>query len=186
MYIVNKKLSEYLFTTKLKGLIQDHNFSRNIILNNKSEVQEYGLDSKSNTTAATEKRTILIVDDDPDILNLYKLSLERDGFDVHSFNDPLLALSNYKAGVYDLLLVDIKMPQMNGFELYQKIRRIDDHIKVCFITAFEEYRTQYQELFPNLKEADCFIRKPVKLESLTKTVKSRLDGEWYRLEMNLL
>jgi DNA-binding response OmpR family regulator len=114
------------------------------------------------------------VDDDHDIANLYKLSLEHDGFIVHSFNDPLMALSNYEAGAYDLLLLDIKMPQMNGFELYQKIRLVDDYPKVCFITAFEEYQTEFKELFPDLNEADCFIRKPIELESLTKKVKSRL------------
>jgi CheY-like chemotaxis protein len=151
----------------------------NFILNNKSEAQGFGtyLNSNSSITASTEKRSILVVDDDPDIANLYKLSLEHDGFDVQVFNDPLLALSKYKARAYDLLLVDIKMPQMNGFELYQRIRRVDDHIKVCFISAFEEYYNQYKESFPNLKEADCFIRKPVKLEYLTKTVKSRLQNE---------
>jgi two-component system response regulator ChvI len=114
------------------------------------------------------------VDDDPDIAYLYKLSLESDGFVVHSFNDPLLVLSNYKAGAYDLLLLDIKMPHMNGFELYQKIRLADNHAKVCFIIAFEEYHKEFKELFPGLKEADCFIRKPIELESLTKKVKSLL------------
>jgi DNA-binding response OmpR family regulator len=117
------------------------------------------------------------VDDDRDIANLYKLSLERDGFVVDSFNDPLLALSGYEAGAYDLLILDIKMPQMNGFELYQKIRLADAHTKVYFISAFEEYQTEFKELFPDLKEADCFIRKPIELESLTKKVKSLLQSE---------
>jgi two-component system response regulator ChvI len=117
------------------------------------------------------------VDDDPDIANLYKLSLESDGFIVSSFNDPLSVLSNYKAGAYDLLLFDIRMPHMNGFELYQKIRLADKHAKVCFISAFEEFHTEFKESFPDLKEADCFIRKPIELESLTKKVKSLLHNE---------
>ena len=173
---------------KIKGVVQDHNFFQfyhyvltpnirpNIGLDNHSAFR--GSDSsKSNNrfiTDNTEKQRILVVDDDCDISNLYKLSLEHDGFIVHSFNDPLLALSSYKAGSYDLLPLDISMPQMNGFELYQKIRLADDHTKVCFISAFDEYETEFKELFPDLNEADCFIRKPIELESLTKKVKSRL------------
>ena len=168
----------------LEGIAQDHNFfppslSTNIILNNHSGVRgmDTSISSNNNISPTTEKRRILVVDDYPDIGYLYKLSLERDGFVVDSFNDPLLVLSNYKAGAYDLLLLDIKMPHMNGFELYQKIRPADNHAKVCFISAFEEYHTEFKELFPNLNEAECFIRKPVELEYLTKKVKSRLHRE---------
>jgi two-component SAPR family response regulator len=62
------------------------------------------------------------------------------------------------------------MPQMNGFELYQKIRLVDDYTKVSFISAFEEYETEFKELFPDLNESDCFIRKPIELESLTNRI----------------
>lgn len=134
--------------------------------------------SFADATATTlEEGRILVVDDDPDIANLYKLSLESDGFIVNTFNDPLLLLANYKVGEYDLLLFDIKMPHMDGFELYQKIRLVDDRTKICFISAFEEYDTRFKELFPDLKESDCLIRKPIDSESLTKKVNSRLRGE---------
>lgn len=125
-------------------------------------------------TADSENRRILIVDDDPDIANLYKLSLERDGFVVDAFDDPLLALSNYKVGIYDLLLIDIKMPHMNGFELYRKLSNMGDKPKVCFITAFEEFNKEFKELCPHLKEKGCFLRKPIELHSLAKVVKSEL------------
>jgi two-component SAPR family response regulator len=78
----------------------------------------------------------------------------------------LLALANYKTGVYDLLLVDIKMPGLNGFKLY---------VKICFITAFEEYLDEFKELFPAFDEVDCFIRKPIALKALSEKVKSRLQ-----------
>jgi two-component SAPR family response regulator len=73
------------------------------------------------------------------------------------------------------LLLDIKMPQMNGFELYDKIKHIDDKVKVCFVTAIEEYYDEFKKLFPYLEEKECFIRKPVGVEDLIRKVKSQLN-----------
>jgi CheY-like chemotaxis protein len=95
----------------------------------------------------------------------------------------LLALSDYKAGMYDLLLFDIRMPGMNGFELYRKIKDIEEEEKkvknakprVCFITAYEGYRSQFNELFPVLEEVDYFLKKPIPMPDLVKKVKSRLS-----------
>jgi DNA-binding response OmpR family regulator len=117
----------------------------------------------------------MIVDDEHDIARLFATSLERNGFVVDVFNEPLSALSNYKAGLYDLLLLDIKMPHMNGFELYQKIKDIDHQVKVCFITAYEESLNDMKKLFPSLEEVDCFVRKPIEMHNLVKMVKSKLD-----------
>jgi DNA-binding response OmpR family regulator len=78
---------------------------------------------------------ILLVDDDPDITSLFGIGLEDDGFEVYTYNDPLDVLANFKPGFYDLLLVDINMPKMNGFELCTKILEIDLNVKICFITA---------------------------------------------------
>jgi two-component system catabolic regulation response regulator CreB/two-component system response regulator ChvI len=90
----------------------------------------------------------------------------------------MVALSNYTPGVYDLLLLDVKMPKMNGLELYQKIiERYEEEngeVKVCFITAFEEYYSEFQRLFPNLK-THCFIRKPISIDKLVEAVKVKLD-----------
>jgi CheY-like chemotaxis protein len=183
MYACIKYVSEIQTKPKIK-LQQDWSFfpsycyADNIINNSHSESQRINTSLSSNDNIITEKKKrILIVDDELDIANLYKLSLERDGFFVEIFNDPLLALSRYKAGSYDMLLLDINMPRMNGFELYQEIlsRHLDNHVKVCFITAFEEYDNQFKELFPGLEEADCFIRKPIALKALTEKVKSRLQ-----------
>jgi CheY-like chemotaxis protein len=85
----------------------------------------------------------LVVDDEVDITTVFKLGLEEADLQVDVYNDPLLALSDYKPGIYDLLLLDIKMPGMNGFELYRKIKDIEEEEKkvkngkprVCFITA---------------------------------------------------
>ena len=118
---------------------------------------------------------ILIVDDEPDITRLFKLILEQNGFAVDALNNPLSVLSNYKVGMYSLLLLDVKMPNMNGFELYKNIKNIDDITPVCFITAYEEYISEFKRLFPKL-ETDCFIKKPIEVQSLVKIVRSRLGS----------
>ena len=115
-------------------------------------------------------RKILIVDDEPDITSSFDMILQMNGFEVDAFNDPLLALSNVKPNVYGLALLDIRMPKMNGFELYDKIKDIDNKIETCFITAFEDYREEFKEAFPQLEEAKYFIRKPKAIEDLVKHV----------------
>jgi len=94
---------------------------------------------------------ILIVDDDPDITLTIKFGLEKKGFTVTVFNDPLEALSNFTAGLFDFALLDVRMPKMNGFELYREIEKIDDSTKVCYITAFVVYYESLKEIFPAAK-----------------------------------
>jgi two-component SAPR family response regulator len=84
-------------------------------------------------------------------------------------------LSNFKAGWYDLLLLDILMPKMNGFELYQQLKNIDDKVKVCFITAYEIYYRALRDLFPTI-EVDCFIAKPIGKKELVSRIKSELKS----------
>jgi DNA-binding response OmpR family regulator len=111
---------------------------------------------------------VLIVDDEPDLNLAVKTVLKENGFQVDTFTDPLLALENFKkeAGRYDLLMLDIKMPNMNGFELYKQIKKIDDKVKVCFLTAGEiDYQQFRKELFPAL-DKNCYIQKPIETEML--------------------
>jgi DNA-binding response OmpR family regulator len=82
---------------------------------------------------------ILLVDNEPDIALAFKIGLEDNGFVVDTFNDPQIASANFKDGLYDLLLLDIKMPKMTGIEFYQRMKEIDKKVKVCFITASEIY-----------------------------------------------
>jgi two-component SAPR family response regulator len=106
--------------------------------------------------------------------------LEYEGvFEVDIYNDPIAALSNYRPGLYDLLFLDIRIPKMNGLELYQNIRekykgKENGGVKVWFMTAFEEYYKEFERLFPNL-ELDCFIRKPVSMDKLVGVVKTKLN-----------
>ena len=117
----------------------------------------------------------MIVEDDQDIAQLFAITLQDNGFAVDVFNDPLSALSNYKVGNYDLLLLDIRMPTMNGFELYQKINQIDEKAQACFITAYEESLNDFKKLYPNLEEVDRFVTKPVEMQNLVKIVKSKVN-----------
>src|SRR5918912_1547033 len=116
------------------------------------------------------QRKILIVDDEPDITSAFDMILQMNGFEVDTYNDPVIALSNFKPNSYGLALVDIRMPKMNGFELYKKIKDNDNKIEACFITAFEDYREEFKESFPGLEEAKYFIRKPKAIEDLVKHV----------------
>ena len=118
---------------------------------------------------------ILIVDDDPDIILTFKNGLESNGFLVDIYNDPVTALSNFKSEFYDLLLVDVRMPKMNGFELYQEIEKVDRKAKVCFITAFEVYYQALKEIFPTL-DVGCFIRKPIEIDDLVRRINSELHS----------
>ena len=117
---------------------------------------------------------ILVADDEPDLTRIFKIHLEQAGFDVDAFNDPLDALLHYKADTYDLLLLDIKMPKMNGFELYKKMMEIDNKPKTCFITAFEIYYEEFKTLFPSL-DVKCFLRKPIAGKDLIAQIKSQLE-----------
>lgn len=118
---------------------------------------------------ATKK--ILIVDDEADITFTLKEGIEKSGsFSVDTFNDPQLALSNFKSGYYHLLIIDIRMPNMTGFELYRKIRELDSKVRVCFITAFETYFEKFRQEFFPLEEIKGFIRKPIQIEDLVRFV----------------
>jgi CheY-like chemotaxis protein len=113
---------------------------------------------------------ILIVDDEPDIISVFKIILEENGFRVDSFNDPLIALSNFRPGSYDLVILDIKMPQMDGFELYQEMKKQDIKIKACFLTASEMYYEKFRKQDYSELDKTLFIRKPIENQELVKEI----------------
>ncbi|MFL6430424.1 MAG: response regulator [Nitrososphaeraceae archaeon] len=118
-----------------------------------------------------KKKTILIVDDETDVNYTIETVLEQNGFMVDSFDNPVLALNDFKAGLYDVVLLDIKMPEMDGFKLYEEMRKVDNTFKVCFLTAsemfYEEYRRAY---YSTMHEHYPIIQKPVKNEELIKQI----------------
>ena len=130
-----------------------------------------------NITTIEEKRlskVILIIDDDPDITSVFSLGLQDEGFEVYAYNDPLEVLSKFRPNFYDLLLVDINMPKMNGIELSRQILELDANVKICFITAGEANVEVLRELYPT-SGIGCFIKKPVTIDQLVRRVKAELD-----------
>ena len=119
-------------------------------------------------------RRVLLVGDELDIVYLVKVGLERKGFGVDSYVDPILALQNFKRGTYQLLILDIKMPKMNGLDFLDKIKKEDDKIKVCFFTASEEFASNYKNVFKNSQDKFLFISKPISIPKMTKQIEQFL------------
>ncbi len=125
-------------------------------------------------TSASAKRRLLVVDDDQDITLTVKMSLEDIGlFQVDTFNDPELALSSFKPGLYDLVLLDFRMPKMYGHELYDEMKKVDKKIEVCFMTATYMNYEALRVAFPTI-EIECYIQKPVKTEDLIRKINAEL------------
>jgi CheY-like chemotaxis protein len=127
-------------------------------------------------------KRILVVDDHPDIILTFKRGLEAENeyssgkifFQVYTYNDPLLALSEFKPNFYDLLLVDVNMPKVNGFEFSEKILKLDVNVRICYISAGEMNVEALREQYPSLS-IGCFIKKPVTIENLARRVKAELE-----------
>ena len=117
---------------------------------------------------------ILVVDDEPDLTQVSTLALEYHGFKVDSFNDPQEALSKFKPGSYDLIILDIKMPKMDGFELYHEIKKKDNNAKVCFLTASELYYEEFGKEEYCALDRNLFIQKPIDNEDLVKEINKML------------
>jgi len=125
-------------------------------------------------------KKILLVDDESDIIYAIRNILEDNGFQIDSFNDPLIALKSHKSNFYDLVILDIKMPKMDGFELYIKIREKDPKVKICFLTASEMYYEKFRKTrseFGRIIEEECFIQKPIKNEELIRKLNSIMNIE---------
>jgi CheY-like chemotaxis protein len=120
------------------------------------------------------------VDDEFDVSYCLKRCLDETGlFQVDGFADATEALTHFRPRIYDLVILDIKMPGMDGFQLYQKLKALDNNIKVCFLTAAQDL-SDYKKLYPDIIEAiekneiNCFMDKPVGSEQLIKMVSNSL------------
>jgi DNA-binding response OmpR family regulator len=125
-------------------------------------------------------KKILLVDNEIDITFALENALDSYGFEVDSFNDPITALKSYRSNFYDLVILDIKMPKMDGFELYTKIREQDPKVKICFLTAselfYEEFRKKRLKLGEKIGEG-YFIQKPIKTDDLIEKLNTLITNE---------
>ena len=127
-------------------------------------------------------KRILIVDDNEDVTTTFKVGIEDNNnhngankkIEVYTSNNPVEALSEFKPNFFDLLLVDINMPHINGFQLCEKILATDINVKVCFMSSGKINREAVREIYPSLS-LGCFIRKPVTIDYLVKRIISELD-----------
>jgi DNA-binding response OmpR family regulator len=117
---------------------------------------------------------ILLVDNEPDVTITFKAILQDAGFIVDTYEDPLIALSNFIPRFYDLVILDIEMPKMNGIDLSRRLLELDSNVKICFITAGESNIEVLRELYPT-RGIGCFIKKPVTIDQLVRRVRAELD-----------
>jgi DNA-binding response OmpR family regulator len=127
-------------------------------------------DKDSSTNTAAINGRIMLVDDEHDINAALSIVLKRGGYDVDTFENPCIALEKLKPGFYGLIILDVKMPQMDGFELYLKIKKVDKKAKICFLTASELYYENFRkERFASL-DKELFIIKPISNAELLKKI----------------
>lgn len=119
-------------------------------------------------------KKILIVDDDPNITFTFSKILEKEGYQIDDYNDSLRAARDFRAGLYGLALIDIRMPKMNGFELFREIRKKDSQIKVCFITAYEISTDEVGS--PSVNGSVVFMKKPIDREQLIQQVQTLVSA----------
>src|SRR5215217_2036518 len=160
---------------------EDKHLGNNVPLRQREQGQQQLHQQQEERLSHFTKR-ILIVDDNPDITLTFKKAFEEENrngsnkisFQVNTYNDPLLALSEFKPDLYDLILIDINMPQMDGIELSRQILELDANVKICLVTAGEANIEVLRELYPT-RSIGCFIKKPVTVEELVKRVKAEVE-----------
>ena len=119
------------------------------------------------------KKRVLLIDDDKDINNLFKIYLEKNGrYQIDAYTDPIDALYYFKKGLYDLVLLDLKMPQIDGITMYQQLKKIDNNTSICLITADIAHLEQLKEKIPNIEK--YVIYKPILLKNLKDKIDSLL------------
>ena len=127
-------------------------------------------------TSQNIKKRILVVNNEHDITLTLRLGLEAGGFDVDAFADPEVALSSFKPGLYDLILIDIMMPRMDGFKLYERLKKVDPDIKVCFLTASEMYHEKIRKVEHCALNKDHFLQKPISTDDLIREINKKINS----------
>jgi CheY-like chemotaxis protein len=164
------------------GEDEDKHLGNNTPLRQSEQEQQQQLHQQQEQRLSPFTKRILIVDDDPDITFTFKKAFEeanrisgnKISFHVSTYNDPLVALSEFKPDFYDLLLIDINMPRMNGFDFCAKVLEIDINPRVCFMSSGLINQEALREQYPSLS-IGCFSRKPVSISCRVRQVKAELE-----------
>ena len=118
---------------------------------------------------------VLLIDHSRDLIDAVKNGLRENGeISVDGYNDPIEAVTAFKAGTYDLVLLDIKMPGTNGFQVYRELQKVDPDIRICFLTAFEIHESEFNKLFPEMN-ARFFLRKPTTIRALNSKINEMVN-----------
>ena len=126
-------------------------------------------------TNQESKKRILVVDNEQDITTTLQVGLKDGGFRVDTFTDPSLALKSFKPNYYDLVLIDIVMPDIDGFELHDRLKKIDPDVNVCFLTASELYHEEFRKADHCSIDKDLFLQKPIPIDELIIKINKRLN-----------
>ena len=179
--MIQMMVSSHVYSNHFIGMHMSHfiackNYDERITTIHTGKVYDdaFGMKRESIQQQVQKNKRILLVDDEHDVNVTIRIVLEEKGFKVDSFTDAFQALENFTAGLYDLVILDVKLPGMNGFSLYAKIKKLDAKVRICFLTAVD--KTYYEILkkhHSSIKE-NCVIYKPVDNESLLELIKSVL------------
>jgi DNA-binding NtrC family response regulator len=131
----------------------------------------------SRLSSNNNKERILFVDDEPDLTSLFKKAFESAGFNVNVFNNSADTLKDFKPHFYGLVMLDIVMPNMDGFSLYKELKKVDPDLKVCFLTANEKYHENLRDGEYQTLSKDLFIQKPLSIKKLIKEIHKRIDSK---------
>ena len=150
--------------------------SKHKLTNIRLTEKEHLKQSPSSSFNRRQHKRILIVDDNSDIAFTLRIGLENNdtSMQVYSYDNPVNALIDFKPNFYDLLLIDVNMPLMDGFELCEKLLQKDINVKVCFMTSGEINMDAAREVHP-IKSIGCFIKKPITTDALARRIRAELE-----------
>jgi DNA-binding response OmpR family regulator len=123
------------------------------------------------TSVLKDHFRVLLVDDETDIVHVLKRGLEVNGFEVDAYDSPQQAINSFKPNLYDLAILDIRMPGLNGFALQRQMKKIDPALTTCFLSAFEIHPQEFEKMFPSMADSvKTIIKKPVRISNLIKEI----------------
>ena len=118
---------------------------------------------------------ILLVDDEPDVVEVFGRGFKLKGMQVNVYTSPQEALESFKPNTYDLAILDIRMPDMTGFQLYREMKKRDPSITTCFLSAFEIQANEFKSVFPSMDGVKAIIKKPISINELLNEITPFLE-----------